>query len=380
MSRCNCTPKPKCNPGPLGASQLNYDGTSQAPHPYVYWMAKRTVNVAAGKNVEVKLDTDCETGDKTYTVSSKTDPGVTSRLDALDTALVKKADKTYVDRELAKKADKTYVNTELAKKADKTYVNAELTKKADKTYVNAELTKKADKTYVNTELAKKADKTYVDTELIKKADKAYVDTELVKKADKVYVDTELAKKPNKEYVDAELAKKVSKSYVDSELAKKADKVYVDTELSGKVDKVEGKGLSSNDYTDADKEKLTSITWLPSAEQGEDLSLVTTGEKYAWDAKQEKLEYYLSDAQVVDGTLYITRLNDDGSTEVVSFAGTGVIDQIAVEEDGLLPIVAKRVTIPLATYGTIDEPGMAGLVKGNSGEFDSNGLVTNSQNP
>ena len=361
MSRCNCTPKPKCNPGPLGASQLNKDGTSQAPHPYVYWMAKRTVNVEAGKNVDVKLDTDCETGDKTYTVSSKTDPGVTSRLDALDAAVAKKADKTYVDRELAKKADKTYVNTELAKKADKTYVNAELTKKADKTYVNAELTKKADKTYVNTELAKKADKTYVDTEVSKKADKTYVNTELAKKADKAYVDAELAKKPNKDYVDAELAKKVSKSYVDAGLAEKADKAYVDAELSGKVDKVEGKGLSSNDYTDADKEKLTTLVVRDAAEGGTDVSLVTTGEKFTWDAKQDSIEYYLADASISgEGSLVITK--KDGSTVIFTGNENAAIDHVATI-DGNLPIIDKTVTIPLAEAVVAGEPGNAGLVKG-----------------
>ena len=38
-----------------------------------------------------------------------------------------------------------------------------------------------------------------------------------------------------------------------------DKTEVDTALSGKVDAVTGKGLSTNDYTDGDKDKLAGIT-------------------------------------------------------------------------------------------------------------------------
>ena len=39
-----------------------------------------------------------------------------------------------------------------------------------------------------------------------------------------------------------------------------DKTAVDRLLAGKVDTVSGKGLSTNDYTDADKTKLDGITW------------------------------------------------------------------------------------------------------------------------
>ena len=250
---------------------------------------------------------------------------------------------------------------DLSLKADKTYVDAELNKKAEKTYVDTELNKKADKTYVNAELANKADKTYVDTELAKKAEKTYVDAELANKADKTYVDTELAKKADKTYVDAELIKKADKTYVDSELAKKADKVYVDTELSGKVDKVEGKGLSSNDYTDADKEKLTTLVVREAAEGGTDVSLVTTGEKFTWDAKQDSIEYYLADASISgDGSLVITK--KDGSTVIFTGNENAAIDHVATI-DGNLPIIDKIVTIPLAEAVVAGEPGNAGLVKG-----------------
>ena len=329
MARCNCAPHPSCNPSPTGPAPLNYSGNRQAPHPYVYWMSRRTVNVDAGKNVDVTLCTDEKTGDKTYTVSAKTDPTVTAHLSQLDNTVAKKADKTYVDGEIAKKADKTYVNRELAKKADKTYVDGEIAKKADKTYVNTELAKKADKTYVNTELAKKADKTYVNTELAKKADKTYADTEL---------------------------------------AKKANTADVNAALAAKVDKEEGKGLSTNDYTDADKEKLTNIIWRPASEGGDEISLVKTGEKFTWDAKQDRIDYYLDGARVEDGVLVIT--GSDGTE--VTFDGTSAIDKIATP-NGDLDIIDKRVTIPLAT-SVLGDTGLSGLVQGTTEEFNENGQV------
>lgn len=44
----------------------------------------------------------------------------------------------------------------------------------------------------------------------------------------------------------------------SDISGKADRTYVDSALANKVDKVSGKGLSTNDYTTADRQKLASI--------------------------------------------------------------------------------------------------------------------------
>lgn len=44
----------------------------------------------------------------------------------------------------------------------------------------------------------------------------------------------------------------SATEVSTAIAGKADKTYVDEELGNKVDKVTGKGLSTNDYTTAEK--------------------------------------------------------------------------------------------------------------------------------
>lgn len=50
----------------------------------------------------------------------------------------------------------------------------------------------------------------------------------------------------------------TKTELNQAIGLKSDKTYVDEELAKKVDKEEGKGLSTNDYTTLEKEKLAGI--------------------------------------------------------------------------------------------------------------------------
>ena len=59
-------------------------------------------------------------------------------------------------------------------------------------------------------------------------------------------------------IDLDLSDVASATEVSTAIAGKADKTYVDDELAKKVDKVTGKGLSTNDYTTAEKTKLSGI--------------------------------------------------------------------------------------------------------------------------
>lgn len=59
-------------------------------------------------------------------------------------------------------------------------------------------------------------------------------------------------------IDLDLSDVASATEVSIAIAGKADKTYVDKELGNKVDKVTGKGLSTNDYTTAEKTKLSGI--------------------------------------------------------------------------------------------------------------------------
>ncbi|WP_269008739.1 beta strand repeat-containing protein [Aquirufa antheringensis] len=70
-----------------------------------------------------------------------------------------------------------------------------------------------------------------------------------------------------------LALKVNQTKVDSSLVLKANISKVDSGLALKVDKITGKGLSSNDYTTAEKTKLEGITGTNTGDQ--DLSGLAT---------------------------------------------------------------------------------------------------------
>lgn len=81
-------------------------------------------------------------------------------------------------------------------------------------------------------------------------------TELNKKVDKVpgkslIDDTEITRLASVENYDDTVIK--------ADIAKKADATAMSTALEGKVDKVEGKVLSSNDYTTVEKEKLAGLS-------------------------------------------------------------------------------------------------------------------------
>lgn len=210
-------------------------------------------------------------------------------------------------------------------------------------------------------------------EVSHKAEKSYVDEKLSTKADKSYVDTQLSAKAEKSYVDSAVAPKADKSYVDGQLSNKADTTYVDTGLSGKVDKVAGKGLSTNDFTDADKSKLDGIDDLPAEEGGSATTLVTTGDKWTWDNKQDHIDYYLNGAVVSEdgGVSTLTLTGSDGEAIVFSVTGgggSGAIDSISADGDMLTIDVNKNVDIPLATSNTPGVYGEAGLVRGLYEEF------------
>ena len=78
---------PRRTPEANGRNPIDYDGLRQAPHPYVYWLAMRDVTVNAGDNVDVALDVDKVTGNKTYTVSSHTPEEALQRIAELERKL-----------------------------------------------------------------------------------------------------------------------------------------------------------------------------------------------------------------------------------------------------------------------------------------------------
>ena len=232
-------------------------------------------------------------------------------------------DSTSLSNRINLKANATDVNTSLATKVDKVtgkelstndYTNAEKTKLAAITgtntgdqdlsalATNAALALKANTADVNTALALKANTADVTTALATKANTADVTTALATKVDKV-TGKELS---TNDYTTAEksklaaitgtntgdqdlsalatntaLALKANTTDVTAALALKANTADVTTALATKVDKVNGKELSTNDYTTAEKSKLAAITGTNTGDQ--DLSALATNAALALKA-------------------------------------------------------------------------------------------------
>lgn len=143
-----------------------------------------------------------------------------------------------------------------------------------------------------------------------KAEKSDVTAALAKKVDKV---TGKGLSSN-DYTTAEKQKLAGLSNYDdtgvkaSITAIETKNAAQDTAIAGKVDKVTGKGLSTNDYTTAEKQKLASM-------QG-----VTSDEKAAWNAKASpaRTEYHTLTA--ADWTAQ----EDGTSTQVITLTGTTIV--------------------------------------------------------
>lgn len=159
------------------------------------------------------------------------------------------------------------------------------------------------------------DKNYVDSKLAMKADKTEVETELDKKADKTVLGS-YALKTDVPTKTSQLAN--DSGFVDSEAL---DGYATKGELNGKVDKVEGKGLSANDYTDADRDKVQrALTEHQSLE--EYYTKTESDNKYATktdlDSKVDKTELddYATKAEVPNKTSELTNDSDYTTTAYV----------------------------------------------------------------
>jgi hypothetical protein len=244
----------------------------------------------------------------------------------LNTALLLKANASDVNTSLGLKANASEVATSLSSKVDKIsgkelstndYSNAEKTKLAaisgtntgdqdlSSYATNTALTLKANTGDVNTALALKANASDVTTILLSKLNKT--DTSyLLQKSDTVTLSNRINLKANASDVNTSLLSKLNKidtSYllqkadtsnlsnrinlkantadVNTSLALKANATEVATSLATKVDKISGKELSTNDYSNAEKTKLSAITGTNTGDQ--DLSSYATNTALAFKA-------------------------------------------------------------------------------------------------
>ncbi len=226
---------------------------------------------------------------------------LTTELNAIETD---KADVSYADSGLSLKADKTYVDSKLGLKTDKTYVDTELDKKVDKTVYELAINdlennklsvitfnseKNTMTVYVDTKAntAKSEAQSYADTKdasVLLEA-KAYTDTKIadvevgnltavykfkgsvanytaLPATDLVVGDVYDVKDTGMNYAWNGTDWDALGSFVDLSDYYSKDETFSQEQVSqlldSKVDKVSGKGLSSNDYTTIEKNKLAGI--------------------------------------------------------------------------------------------------------------------------
>lgn len=154
---------------------------------------------------------------------------IKDKVDAHETALAAKADKSYVDAVVKKATEGVATDVNVANKADKDLGNlSEAGKNVIKETMKDDLAAKADKTYVDGALATKADR----------KDLSDLSAKVDGKADKTYVDGALDKKANAAdvYTKTDTDKKIEDSLTDVNKAVdgKADKADVE-KLGQKVD-------------------------------------------------------------------------------------------------------------------------------------------------
>jgi hypothetical protein len=144
-----------------------------------------------------------------------------------------------------------------------------------------------------------------------------------------------------------LALKINKTKVDSSLVLKATISKVDSGLALKVDKITGKGLSSNDYTTAEKTKLAGITGTNTGDQ--DLSGYATTTALALKINKTKVDSSL----VLKAT--ISKVDSGLALKVDKITGKGLSSN---------------------DYTTAEKTKLEGITGTNTGDQDLSGLATN----
>ena len=224
-------------------------------------------NLATKDDLKVKVD-------KVYGKGLSTNDYTTSEKNKLASMSNPDVNKEYVDLELNKKANKTDIHTHNNKTVLDTITSTKINEwnlKATTSYVD----NKIEEAYSNIDTSSLATK----EELKLKSDKSYVDNALNNKSDvhshpyksNSYVPTwaEIVGKPNIPTKTSDLINDknfATEVFVTSKIAEaQLDGGDVDLssyatkdELNVKVDKISGKGLSTNDYTTSDKNKLAGL--------------------------------------------------------------------------------------------------------------------------
>lgn len=167
---------------------------------------------------------------------------------------------------------------------------------------------------------------------------------------------------NKTIVDAEISKsstnpvqnKVVKAYVDSLVGEETVQTQINDAIASKVDKVSGKGLSTNDYTTTEKNKLSGIASGAEVNQNAFSNIVVGSTTIAADGKTDTLT--LSGSNVT--------LTPDATNDKVT---------IGITKDN---VTAALGYTPPTTDTTYNAAGSSlGLVKSGGDVTISSGVIT-----
>jgi hypothetical protein len=167
---------------------------------------------------------------------------------------------------LALKANTSDMTTSLGLKANVTDLSSGLALKANTADMTTSLGLKANTSDMTTSLGLKANVTDLSSGLALKANTADMTTSLGLKANVTDLSSGLALKANTADMTTSLGLKANSSDVTTSLGLKANTTDLTTGLALKVDKVTGKELSTNDYTTAEKNKLTAISGTNTGDQ------------------------------------------------------------------------------------------------------------------
>ena len=255
----------------------------------------------------------------------------------MTTSLELKANATDLTAGLALKANTAEMNTSLELKANATDLSSGLALKANTSDMTTSLGLKANATDLTTGLALKVDKVtgkelstndYTTAEKTKLAailgtntgdqdvSSFATITNLDLKANTAEMNTSLELKANATDLSSGLALKANTSDMTTSLGLKANATDLTTGLALKVDKVTGKELSTNDYTTAEKNKLTAISGTNTGDQ--DVSSFATITNLALKANTSDMTTSLAlKANLISPTLVTPILGEATATSVTA---------------------------------------------------------------
>ena len=255
-------------------------------------------------------------------------------------------------QDISGKADKSYVNTELAKKSDKTHTHSynDLSDKPAIPSIDGLSTKKE----LTDGLATKSDTGHTHNQYLTEHQDL---SDYALKTELPSVPTKTSQLTN----DSGFITSIPSEYItETELSAKGY-LTQHQDISGKVDKINGKGLSTNDYTTEEKNKLNGIEEnannysLPIAS-----STVLGGIKIGSGLSIDSNGVLSSNVPSLEGNAltfgnYTIKYNETNDT--LDFIYNGVIDEPVVEEIVLNPTWTDNMNLSSSDGSATSTPGV-----------------------